>query len=180
MKVGPKLKADDVSNIKFLLTESNAFLKSVANIKPCIFSLSVNSKISSIALTASNIDFPFTYAFWVKVKNPIPPTHRPTRRPTRRSAVDRLPTDGRLDRILNFYRKSLRESHDLFSFCLWLGDHVVGDFKEMTITLIAWMITYSLNIAKAAFESTGFPRDLWAWSHYRPQVGRNSFYPWRW
>lgn len=63
MKVGLKLKADDVSNIKFLLTESNAFLKSIANIKSWIFSLSVNSKISSIALTASNIDFPFTYAF---------------------------------------------------------------------------------------------------------------------
>ena len=60
---GTKLKAYHVSNIKFLLTESNAFLKSVANIKPCIFSLSVNTKISSIALTASNIDFPFTHAF---------------------------------------------------------------------------------------------------------------------
>ena len=34
-------------------------------------------------------------------------------------------------------RKSLRESHDLFSFCLRLGEHAVGDFKEMTITLIA-------------------------------------------
>ena len=32
------------------------FLKSIATIKPWIFSLSVNSKISSIALTASNID----------------------------------------------------------------------------------------------------------------------------
>ena len=63
MKVGPKLKADNVSNIKFLLTESNAFLKSIATIKPWIFSLSVNSKISSIALTASKIEFPFTYAF---------------------------------------------------------------------------------------------------------------------
>ena len=37
------------------------FLKSIATIKPWIFSLSVNSKISSIALTASNIDLPFTY-----------------------------------------------------------------------------------------------------------------------
>ena len=44
MKVGPKLKADSVSNIKFLLIESKAFLKSIATIKPWIFSLSVNSK----------------------------------------------------------------------------------------------------------------------------------------
>lgn len=59
MKVRPKFKADSVSNIKFLSTVSNTLLKSIATIELWIsVFLSVNSKISPIAQTTPNIEFP--------------------------------------------------------------------------------------------------------------------------
>ena len=49
-----------------LLTESKAFLKSIAINLPLILNLSVYSKMSSTVLTASKIVLPLTYAHWLK------------------------------------------------------------------------------------------------------------------